>query len=80
MTLKLGKNHDVWVDITDSGDMFEAQLYRKGVGIKDYMFSWPKVQYPKSGGVEYCDLDNFIDLVCGNVEQHLELYDDQYGD
>lgn len=37
MTLKLGKNHDVWVDITDSGDMFEAWLYRKGVGIKDYM-------------------------------------------
>ena len=80
MTLKLGKNHDVWVDITDSGDMFEAWLYRKGVGIKDYMFGWPKVQYSKSGGAEYYDLDDFIDLVCGNVEEHLELYDDQYGD
>lgn len=80
MTLKLGKDRDVWVDITDAGDMFEAWLYRKGFGFKDYMFGWPKVQHPKSGGVEYYDLDDFIDLVCGSVEEHLELYDDQYGD
>lgn len=80
MTLKLGKDNDVWVDILDAGDIFEAWLYRKNMGIKEYMFGWPKVQHPKSGGVEYYDLDAFIDLVCGNVEEYLEFYDEEYGD
>ena len=74
-TLKLGKNNDIWVDIMDSGDMFEAWLYRKNIGIKDYMFGIPKVN---CGGEAYYDLDDFIDIVCGNVAEHLKLYDERY--
>jgi hypothetical protein len=76
-TLKLGKNNDIWVDIMDSGDMFEAWLYRKNMGVKDYMFGIQKVN---CGGEAYYDLDDFIDIVCGNVAEHLEFYDEQYGD
>ena len=75
MTLKLGKDRDVWVDIMDSGDVFEAWLYRKNMGVKDYMLGIPKVN---CGGEAYYDLDDFIDLVCGNVAEHLKLYDERY--
>ena len=79
-TLKLGKDGDVWVDIMDSGDMWEAWLYRKNMGVKDYMFGWPKVQHADTDEETYYDLDDFIDLVCGNAREHLKFYDEQYGD
>lgn len=80
ITLKLGKNSDVLVDIMDAGDMWESWLYRKDMGIKSYMFGWPKVQHSKSGKEEYYDLDAYIDMVCGNVEEYLWDYDEEFGD
>ena len=77
-TLKLGKQNDVWVDILDSGDMFESWLYRKNIGVKSYMFGWPKIQHRNSGKEEYYDLDAYIDIVCENVEEYLEFYDEEY--
>lgn len=78
-TLKLGKNNDVWVDIMDAGDMWEAWMYRKDMGVKSYMFGWPKVQYADTDEEEYYTLDDFIDIVCGNAREHLDFYDEQYG-
>lgn len=79
-TLKLGSKDDIRVDITDAGDMFESWLYRKSIGVKEYMFGWPKVQHPKSGNVEYYDLDDYIDMVRGNLWEYLGYYDAEYGD
>lgn len=44
------------------------------------MFGWPKVQYPKSGNVKYYDLDDYIDMVRGNLWEYLGYYDAEYGD
>lgn len=79
-TLKLGKNSEILVDIMDAGDMWESWLYRKDMGVKSYMFGWPKVQHLKSCREEYYDLDAYIDMVCGSVEEYLLGYDEEFGD
>lgn len=76
MTLKLGEDNDIWVDIIDTGDTFQSWIYRKELGIKYYMFALPKIVHFESGGVRYFNRDDYIDIVRGTFETYLKDYDE----
>lgn len=70
-----------WVDVIDSGDMWEAWLTHNRYGVSDYMFGWPKVQHPYylNGEAEVWDFDRFCTLVEDNLEDYKETYCEEHG-
>lgn len=68
---------DGWViDIVDNPDIFDAWIYREGVGVKSFMFGWPKVQ-PTSLVTDY---NGFLDMVMNQWEEYKEGYEEELND
>ena len=63
------------VDIFDVGGRFEAWLWHTGYGISSFMFGWPKEEYDR-----IWTMAQFVDVVEKNLEDHKELYKEEYMD
>lgn len=71
---KVSDYSDYIVDIVELPDEWEAWLYRKDMAIKMYMFGFAKKDqnnYPVSR-------EMFIELVDGNVNDHIDDYEETY--
>ena len=58
-------DHHYMVDIFKVDDTYEAWLYNREYGIKDFMFGMP---------VEQQSFDEFLEIVEANVPEYIELY------
>lgn len=62
-------NDGFYVDIVDSGDLYEAWFYKDGIGVKEYMFGVSKKQ---------TSYDDFVRTVKLNCEDYFENYTEEH--
>lgn len=68
---------DFYIDIVDKGDIFDVYLYHETIGVKEFMFGWPKHQTADNS---FYTLDDMIDMVAGNLENqpYITSYIDEH--
>lgn len=56
------------IDITETDELFEAWICEERVGMKSYMFGISKENHT---------FEEMVDLVEGNIDEHIRLYLDE---
>lgn len=64
-------NGEFTIEVDESGECYEAYIYRNGYGIKELMFGLPKEQQTK---------EEAIDIILANFEEYAADYDEEYKD
>lgn len=60
---------DFMVDIVVTDSVVESWIYREEIGIKFYMIGAP---------IEQCSMDEFIEVVEGNLEVFKDIYNEEF--
>lgn len=56
---------EIYIDIVETDDMYEAWIYEKDSGEKMLMFGCSKAQQPE---------EEFLEIVEGNAEEYFDIY------
>ena len=66
------------VDDSVGGHMFKFWLYRKGYGVKDFMFGWPVNQPNAKDGHTFYTKEECLELAFCNICDYIDTYKEEY--